>query len=112
MPMKNLLYLIPESFEEYQNLPEKERERLANYALREAVIKVSKSVIASDDLKGSENDQEAFSASINQYTEDLPKQPFLISLGQSLMDKAEQFMDWLYDKYMKLAYKLHRREYE
>lgn len=112
MSKKDLFYLIPESFEEYQNLPEEVKEKISNYVLREAVAKISKAMIDPYDLKGSENDQEAFSELLNEYPSDYPKQPFLISLGQSLMDSAEKTMDWLYDKYMKLAYKLHRRKYE
>lgn len=112
MSKKDLFYLIPESFEEYQNLPEDVKEKISNYVLRDAVAKISKTMIDPYDLKGSENDQEAFSEFLTQYSEDYPRQPFLINLGQSLMDMAEKVMDWIYDKYMKLAYKLHRRKYE
>lgn len=110
MKKEKLPYLIPESFYEYQKLPENTRQELSEYVLREAVIKITKNMIDTDDLNGLENAQEAFREFINQPSEDFPKERFLIRVGQSGMDKAEIFMDWLYDKYMKLAYTIHRRK--
>lgn len=112
MNNKNSPCFVPESFEEYQNLPEKVKEEISNYVLREAVVKISQTVIAPGNLKGSENAQEGLSELLKQSQSNYPKQPFLINLGLSLTEGAEKMLDWLYDKYMKLAYKLHRRNYE
>ena len=112
MKKEEVFYLIPESFEEYQTLPEDVREKIRNYTLREAIVNIAESLPGFDDLKDRQNAQEAFTELLNESDKDFPRQPFLINLGRSGMDKAEQFMDWLYDKYMKLAYTIHRRRYE
>lgn len=110
MKKEELFYLIPESFEEYQNLPEDLREKIRNYTLREAVVRIAESVPGFGNLKDYQNAQEALTELLNESGKDFPRQPFLINLGMSAMDKAEQFMDWLYDVYMKLAYAIYRRK--
>lgn len=104
--------LVPETFEEYLSLPENVRDDLSNFVLRDAVNKIAKTTIDPDDPNGLENAQEAFNQFLNEPYGKFPKQGFLIKLGQSGMDRAEIFMDWLYDKYMKLAYAIYRRIYE
>jgi len=110
MKKRELYYLIPESFEDYQNLPEDIREKIKEYTLREAVVKITENVPGFGNLEDYQNAQEALTELLNESGKDFPRQPFLINLGMSVMDKAEQFMDWLYDVYMKLAYAIYRRK--
>jgi len=104
--------LVPKTFEEYLSLPANVRDDLSNFVLRDAVAKIAKSVADPSDPNGLDNAQEAFNQFLKEPYGKFPKQGILIKLGQYGMDKAEIFMDWLYDKYMKLAHTIHRRKYE
>lgn len=108
----DFILLVPETFEEYLSLPANVRDNLSNFVLRDAVAKIAKNAIDPSDPNSLDNAQNAFNRFLKEPYGEFPKQGILIKLGQSGMDKAEIFMDWLYDKYMKLAHTIHRRKYE
>lgn len=111
MRRQNDYFWVPQSYEEYQDLPNWVKTKFREYTLRDAVNAITESV--ADDLVENAlySPSEAIRGFIKQPGSNQVRKPFLIRLGHFVMKYSERFVIWLYWKYIRIYDRLTRSKY-